>query len=128
MSGPPAVPAVTRLLDQERVNAYAEVARDRNPIHLDPDFARQNGFDSSIAHGMLVLSLVSEAMSAAFGERWANGGTLKIRWRAPALIPVTVTARAELRSESDGVATYDVTCEDQRGTALLTGIASVAYR
>jgi acyl dehydratase len=118
------VEPVTRLLDQARVDAYARAARDPNPLHLDAQVARRSGFEGTIAHGMLVLALVSEAMSAAFGRRWAEGGSLKIRWRAPALIPLTVTARAELRSEQDGVVTYDVTCEDEQGRVLLTGAAS----
>src|SRR5690606_4693222 len=94
VSAPPEVPLITRLLDQARVDAYAEAAQDRNPIHIDPDFAATSTFGRPITHGMLVLALVSEAMAAAFGERWAEGGSLKVRWRAPAVQPVTVTARA----------------------------------
>jgi acyl dehydratase len=127
VSGPPEVASVTRLLDQPRVDAYAKAARDYNPIHIDAAFAATTPFERPITHGMLVLALVSEAMSAAFGERWAERGTLKVRWRAPAVQPVTVTARASLRSAADGVATYDVTCEDDAGTLLLAGTASAPY-
>lgn len=127
MSGPPEVPTVARLLDQARVDAYADAAHDHNPLHLDPAFAKEGGFDGAIAHGMLVLALVSEAMVAAFGARWAQGGTLKVRWRTPATIPAMVAVRAELRSDRDGVASYDVTCTDGRGNVLLTGTASAPY-
>ncbi len=124
MSGPSPVASVTRLLDQARVDAYAVAARDGNPLHLDPAFARERGFEGAIAHGMLVLALVSEAMGAACGRGWAEGGALKVRWRAPALIPVTVTARVELRSTGDGRGGYEVTCKDEQGTVLLSGTAS----
>lgn len=127
MSTPPDVPSVTRLIDQSRVDAYAEAARDHNPIHIDETFAATTAFGTRIAHGMLVLALVSEAMSAAFGIRWATSGSLKVRWRAPAVQPVTVTAHATLRSSDGGVATYDVTCEADDGTVLLAGTASAAY-
>ena len=127
MSEPPEVPPVTRLLDQARVDAYAEAAGDHNPIHIDAEFAASTAFGQRIAHGMLVLALVSEAMTAAFGMRWATSGALKVRWRAPAVQPVTVTARATLRSSQGGVATYEVTCESEDGTVLLAGTASVAY-
>lgn len=118
---------MTKLLDQARVDAYAEAARDHNPIHIDEQFAASAAFGQRIAHGMLVLALVSEAMTAAFGMRWATSGTLKVRWRAPAVQPVTVTARATLRSSGGGIATYDVTCEAEDGTVLLGGTASAAY-
>ena len=127
MSGPPEVAAVTRLIDQARVSAYADAARDHNPIHIDADFAATTAFGQRITHGMLVLALVSEAMAQAFGERWAESGTLKVRWRAPAVQPVTVTARATLRSWEGGTASYDVTCEAEDGTVLLAGTASAAY-
>ena len=121
----PAVTPVTRLIDQERVDRYALAARDPNPIHTDAGFAAASEFGSRIAHGMLVLALVSEVMSAAFGRRWAETGTLKVRWRAPAVQPVELTARAEPRSVAGGVASYEVSCRDASGTALLSGTASV---
>jgi len=120
----PVVAPVTRLIDQGRVNAYADAANDHNPLHLETPEAAASQFGRPIAHGMLVLALVSEAMAGAFGERWTEGGRLKVRWRAPAVQPVTVTARAELKGTSEGVATYEVVCEADDGTTLLTGTAS----
>ena len=126
MSTPPEELRLVRLIDQGRVDAYADAARDHNPIHVDEVFAAASPFGTRIAHGMLVLALVSELMSAAFGEAWARSGALKVRWRAPAVPPVSVSARALLRSSSDGVATYDVSCEAEDGTVLLAGTASVS--
>ena len=133
-TGPPTVAPVTRHIDQQRVVRYAAAARDPNPIHTDPEVAAGTEFGRPIAHGMLLLALVSEAMSATFGERWAAGGRLKVRWRAPAIQPVTVTASATLRSApdggppeaGDGVVTYDVRCEDEAGVLLMSGIASLS--
>lgn len=124
MIEPPAVVSVTRLIDQARVLAYADAARDPNPLHTDAAYAATTPFGRPIAHGMLVLALVSEAMAQAFGTRWVHGGTLNVRWRSPAIHPVVVTARATLRSSTDQIATYDVACEDDHGTVLLTGTAT----
>ncbi|MPZ98176.1 MAG: hypothetical protein GEU80_02380 [Dehalococcoidia bacterium] len=126
-AGAPQVEPVTRLIDQPRMDRYAEAANDPNPIHRETPEALLGQFGRPIAHGMLLLGLVSEAMTRAFGERWATGGNLKVRWRAPALPPVTVTARASLKSERDGVAAYDVAVEDEHGEVLLTGTASAPY-
>jgi 3-hydroxybutyryl-CoA dehydratase len=124
-TGPPAVVSLTRLVDQRRVDRYAEAARDANPIHRDTPEAHAGQFGRPIAHGMLVLALVSDAMAQAAGARWASTGTLKVRWRAPALPPVTVTARCTLKSAADGLATYGVACETEAGDILLTGTATV---
>lgn len=123
----PAVLEVTRLIDQPRVDRYAEAARDPNPIHRETPEAYAGPFGQPAAHGMLVLGLVADAMTRGFGTRWAESGSVKVRWRSPALTPVTVTARADLKKDADGLATYEVTCTDERGEVLLTGTASVRH-
>lgn len=125
MTAAPAVAPVTRLIDQDRVIRYSAAANDPNPIHTDADVAATTDFGRPIAHGMLVLALVSEAMSATFGQRWAQTGALKVRWRAPAIQPVEVTATAEARTVEDGVASYAVRCVTGDGGVLLTGTATV---
>ena len=119
----PVVAPVVRLIDQARVNDYAIAGHDQNPLHLVSPEAEASQFGKPIAHWMLVLALISEAMANAFGERWSEGGHLKVRWRAPAIPPMTVTASAELKGTSEGVATYDVACTADDGTVLLTGTA-----
>jgi acyl dehydratase len=121
----PAVASVTRLLDQPRVDRYAEAARDYNAIHRETPEALASPFGQPIAHGMLVLALVSEAMTAAFGAEWSRSGALKVRWRSPALTPVEVTAVAEFKRERDGRLEYEVRCEAPDGEVLLSGTASV---
>lgn len=124
---PPRPLPLTRLIDQARVDRYALAAHDPNPIHRDTPEAAEGPFGRPVAHGMLVLALVSEVMTEAFGRRWAEGGSLKVRWRAPAVPPITVTARATLRSAHEGLALYDVVCEDPTGEVLLDGTASARF-
>ena len=44
-------------VDQSRIDAFAEVTDDRQLIHVDPDRAIASPFGSTIAHGLLTLSL-----------------------------------------------------------------------
>ena len=115
---------VTRVIDQAHVDRYAVAAHDMNPIHRETPEAYAGPFGRPVAHGMMVLALVSEAMTDAAGDGWASAGALKVRWRSPAFPPVRVTARATLRGEADGIATNDIVCEDERGETLLTGTAT----
>lgn len=117
--------SVSRLIDQPRVDRYAVAARDPNPIHRETREAYAGPFGQPVAHGMIVLGLVSEAMTEAFGAAWAQTGTVKVRWRNPGLTPFTATARADLKRDTDGVAAYEITCTDDRGETLLTGTATV---
>ena len=46
------------VLDQERINQFAEITHDSQYIHIDPKQAAQTPFGTTIAHGFLTLSLL----------------------------------------------------------------------
>ena len=50
-------------IDQASINAFADVTRDWQYIHVDEQAASQSPFGGTIAHGFLTLSLLS-AMAA----------------------------------------------------------------
>jgi acyl dehydratase len=47
------------LISQERINAFAECTEDRQWIHVDVERAAQGPLKSTVAHGFLVLSLLT---------------------------------------------------------------------
>ncbi|WXL26635.1 MaoC family dehydratase [Ectopseudomonas mendocina] len=50
------------IIDQERINQFAECTGDHQFIHVDPEKAKLTPFGSTIAHGFLSLSLVPKLM------------------------------------------------------------------
>ncbi|ULB10295.1 MaoC family dehydratase [Cereibacter azotoformans] len=80
------------------IELFAEVSTDRNPVHLDDDYARDTIFEGRIAHGMLTAGLIS----AVIGEQLPGHGTVylgqSLKFLAPVrpgdtvLAEVTVTA------------------------------------
>jgi 3-hydroxybutyryl-CoA dehydratase len=121
----PEVASVSRELTQPMLNAYADASGDHNPIHVDEAFARTTPMGGTIAHGMLVLSFISEMMAGAFGERWLASGSLDVRFRAPARPGDVVTARATQQEPKDGRLRYAVECVSDKGEALITGAVEV---
>ena len=121
----PDVAPLTRSLTQAMLNAYADASGDHNPIHIDEAFAKTTPMGGTIAHGMLVLSFISQMMTAAFGERWLASGSLEVRFRAPARPGDTVTARATAQEPKDGRQRYAVECVSQTGEQLISGTAEV---
>jgi acyl dehydratase len=48
------------VVDQSRINVYADVIEDHQFIHIDPERAkRETPFGSTVAHGFLTMSLMS---------------------------------------------------------------------
>jgi 3-hydroxybutyryl-CoA dehydratase len=123
----PEVAPVTRTLTQPMLNAYAEASGDFNPIHIDEAFAKTTPMGGTIAHGMLVMSFISEMMTAAFRTAWLSTGTLEVRFRAPARPGDTVTARATAQEPRNGRLRYAVECVSQTDEVLISGTAELAH-
>ncbi|MBK7996287.1 MAG: MaoC family dehydratase [Blastocatellia bacterium] len=51
---------------QADINKFAEISGDKNPIHIDLEYAAKSRFGKTIAHGMLVYSVISEYLNKEF--------------------------------------------------------------
>jgi acyl dehydratase len=76
------------LVDQPRIDTFADVTEDRQFIHVDPDAAAQTPFGGTVAHGFLTLSLLSRMAADAFlvpegVKMGVNYGFEKVRFMAP---------------------------------------------
>ncbi len=124
-----ALPSVVKHISQEKINLYAEASGDFNPVHIDETFARQTPFGGTIAHGMLCLAYISEMMTMAFGQNWASGGKLSVRFKAPARPGDTLTTEGRVVSsvnkEGALYADCSLSIHNQRGETVLVGEAKV---
>ena len=73
---------------QDRIDRFAEVAEDRQYIHVDPVRAAESPFGGTIAHGMLTLSMVvhlcTDFVPEVEGVRMlVNYGFERVRFAAP---------------------------------------------
>lgn len=89
------------LIDQDRVNAFADATLDHQFIHVDPDKAAMTPFGGTIAHGFLTLSLLPHFLESAAvpieGTLMAvNYGTDKVRFIQPVKVGSRIRARAVL--------------------------------
>jgi acyl dehydratase len=105
---------------QGRIQQFAEATGDRQWIHTDVERARkQSPYGTTIAHGFLTLSLISQMMEkvvCVHGVRLAiNYGLNRVRFSAPVRAGSQIRARFNLQSLRDigsGVeAVYGVTVE-----------------
>jgi len=76
------------LIDQPRIDAFAEVTDDHQFIHVDPAAAAVTPFGGTVAHGFLTLSLLSRMAADAMLrpdniKMGVNYGFEKVRFLAP---------------------------------------------
>ncbi len=48
------------VVDQDRINTFADVTEDHQFIHVNPEAAKMTPFGTTVAHGFLTLSLLSK--------------------------------------------------------------------
>ena len=130
-----ALPAVGTRATRERtitdddIVRFAEVSGDRNPVHLDADYAARSPFGQRIAHGFLIGSLIS----AAIGMDLPGPGSIylgqTLKFVAPVHIGDTVTVSVEVIKvrEDKRLITLRTDCTNQEGNVVLTGEATVKY-
>lgn len=95
------------MVDQPRIDAFAEVTEDHQYIHTDPERARDTPFGTTIAHGFLTLSLLSAmlydgAPSVEGAKMGVNYGFDKIRFLSPVKCGQRVRARFALAEWREG--------------------------
>jgi acyl dehydratase len=88
-------------VDQERVDRFADVTEDHQYVHVDPVRAAQTPFGSTIAHGLLTLSLIVHLCldfvpKVAGTKLLVNYGFDKVRFAAPVRVGKRIRASATL--------------------------------
>lgn len=119
------LPAITKQLTQEQIDRYAEASGDRNPLHIDAEFAATTQFGGTIAHGMLVLAFVSEMLTGAFRREWLDAARLKIRFRAPARPGDALTSSGRVTKVDGAKVVCEIECRNGAGEVVLDGTAEV---
>jgi len=75
-------------LDQQRIDAFADLTEDHMFLHVNPEAAKATPFGGTIAHGLLTLSMMPvmayQAMPGVSGTKMGvNYGYNKVRFMAP---------------------------------------------
>ena len=110
------------LVDQPRIDTYADVIEDHQFIHVDPERAKkETAFGTTIAHGFLTMSLLSimsyEVMPVIAGTTMGvNYGFDKLRFISPVRSGKRVRGRfvlaeARLRKPNELQSRTNVTVE-----------------
>jgi 3-hydroxybutyryl-CoA dehydratase len=104
--------------------AFAEVTGDKNPVHLDADYAAKTIFKTPIAHGMLTAGYIS----AVFGMEMPGPGAIYVsqtlNFRAPVRTGDRVVAKVRVMElyPAKRRARFECVCSVQ-GKVVLEGEA-----
>ena len=117
--------STTKTFSDDDVRTFAEISGDKNPIHLDDEFAAGTRFGKRLVHGILTSGMIS----ALLGMELPGPGSVYIqqtlKFRAPVYIGDTITATVtvtRLRADKP-IVTMETVCQNQDGAVVIDGEA-----
>jgi 3-hydroxybutyryl-CoA dehydratase len=114
-----------KVVTDKDIIAFAEISGDKNPVHLDANYAAKTIFKQRIAHGMLTASYIS----AVFGMELPGPGAIYVsqtlNFRAPVRIGDTVIAKVRVLElfPAKRRARFECVCFIDGGKTVLEGEA-----
>jgi acyl dehydratase len=104
--------------DKYLPHRYAGASGDFNPIHIDPEFAKQVGLPRNILHGLYSMAQVARANAAAAGGDPRALTRLKVQFRGMGVPEEEITVTGTVREERDGAVVVDTEAE-QAGNKII---------
>jgi acyl dehydratase len=119
--------SVTDTVTQARIDAYAELSGDYNPLHVDAEAAAASEFGGIIAHGPIALHSFFRSATDWLGvEALPPGTTVKATFRAPTRPDDAVGCELTTAPTDDG--SLEAACVKQDGTTVVTVRATFPQR
>ena len=117
---------IEQIITEKDIDLFAEVSGDRNPLHMDEEFAKNTPFGQRIAHGALTASYISSILGNDLPGPGAIFVGLNMRFRRPVFIGSKVIVRVEVTEmqERGNRVTLKVSCNVD-GKAAISGEAMV---
>ena len=125
------------MIDQHRIDLFADATDDHQYIHCDPEKAAATPFGGTIAHGFLTLSLISTLVAQHMlipdgTVMGINYGSDRLRFVQPVKVDTRVRAKAKIKEVKErrggqfmvkvGVT---IEIENERRPALMADILSL---
>ncbi len=86
----------TRTITAEDVRDFARISGDDNPLHLDPEAARAQGFPDAIVHGVFLTALVSKVLGRDFPGAGAVAVSITCKFLRPVPVDSEVTIEVQV--------------------------------
>jgi acyl dehydratase len=116
---------ITKTFLDEDVRAFADISGDKNPIHLDEEYASSTRFGKRLVHGILTSGIIS----ALLGMELPGPGSIYIKqilnFKAPVYIGDTITATVTVTGvrTDKPIITLETICKNQDDVMVIDGEA-----
>ncbi len=97
--------------DKYLPHRYAGASGDFNPIHVDPELAREVGLPGNILHGLYSMAQVARAATAAAGGDPRSLKRLEVQFRGMGVPEQEITVSGTVKEASEGRVVVETVAE-----------------
>ena len=114
-------------VDKNLIEDFSNFSQDFNPVHLNYESARKFGYPKPIAHGVILVSKISQLIGMQIPGAGAIWLSQEIRWIHPVFLDDFVKLTVEIISFSEGTKILELKTEafNQNGVNVMEGTAKV---
>ena len=120
------IPELNVTPDKYLPHRYAGASGDFNPIHIDPEFAKQVGLPGNILHGLYMIAQVARANTAAAGGDPRALKRLSVQIRGMGVPEQEITVTGTVKEERDGRVVVDTVAEQGGNQVIRNAEAELA--
>lgn len=112
-------------ITNDMVISYSTLIGDKNPIHLDSEYAKQTIFEKPIAHGMLISSFFSKMISETYPGHGSIYLSQNIKFLKPCYIGETINVILKLINKDKNKYELSTQIYDSKDILLVDGNALI---
>lgn len=112
-------------ITNDMVLSYSTLIGDKNPIHLDSEYAKQTIFEKPIAHGMLISSFFSKMISETYPGHGSIYLSQNIKFLKPCYIGETINVVLKLINKDKNKYELSTQIYDSKEKLLVDGTALI---
>jgi acyl dehydratase len=119
------IPELRETPDKYLPHRYAGASGDFNPIHIDPEYAKQVGLPGNILHGLYMMALVARANTAIAGGDPKALKRLAVEFRGMGAPEVEIVVTGEVTEADEDRITVDTVATQGDNRVIRNAVAEV---
>lgn len=119
--------SISRRFTLQEVEAFSNMCMDKNPVHLDEEYARNSIFGDRIVYGFLTASLFSGIIGSVLPGNGSIYLNQNMNFRKPVYHNELVTATCTITNirEDKPIVTLETVCRNEAGEIVVDGTALI---
>lgn len=119
--------SISRRFSSKDVEIFSTMCMDKNPVHLDAEYAKMSFFGDRIVYGYLTASLFSGVIGSILPGTGSIYLNQNMNFRKPVYHNELVTATCTITHirEDKPIITLETICKNEKGEVVVDGTALI---